>query len=146
MFGLSITISGVEEWQRYLEDIRIIEHVDPRLARLCDDIVLTARSIAPRRTGEYAAGIGWRKIDVMKYLIFASAPHSAIVESGSRPHFILPREKKVLRFEVGGEVVFAKWVMHPGTAGQHILHTAKKAHISRIGEVVREGVREALGK
>lgn len=53
-------------------------------------------------------------------------------EEGTRPHTILPRTAKVLRFAVGAEgrrlsgrprsgarVVFAKRVRHPGTKGVH---------------------------
>ena len=36
---------------------------------------------------------------------------------GTRPHVIMPRKAKALRFTVGGEVVFATKVNHPGTTG-----------------------------
>lgn len=61
-----------------------------------------AQSIAPRRTGEYAAGIqaedgglGGRRRDRPVGLIVAAAPHSAAVEWGNErqphPHHVLAR-------------------------------------------------------
>lgn len=47
---------------------------------------------------------------------------------GTRPHVILPRNRKVLRFPVGGaggfSVVFARKVNHPGTKGSFFLARA----------------------
>jgi len=37
------------------------------------------------------------------------------VRGGTRPHVIRPYRAKALRFEVGGRVVFAQQVNHPGT-------------------------------
>lgn len=37
------------------------------------------------------------------------------VTAGTRPHDIVPRTKKALKFNVGGRTVFAKRVRHPGT-------------------------------
>lgn len=42
--------------------------------------------------------------------------YAEIVRLGSRPHIITPRRPGgVLRFQVGGQVVFATRVNHPGT-------------------------------
>jgi hypothetical protein len=42
-------------------------------------------------------------------------PQLGFLLFGTRPHLILPRVKKVLRFVGRGSVVFAKRVNHPGT-------------------------------
>lgn len=39
----------------------------------------------------------------------------ATLETGSRSHIIRARNAKFLRFVMNGEVMFRKWVMHPGT-------------------------------
>ena len=49
-------------------------------------------------TNEYGVAYGW------------------YVREGTDPHEIRPRFKEALRFEVNGEVVFAKKVNHPGTS------------------------------
>lgn len=43
------------------------------------------------------------------------------VHQGTPPHRIEPRNATVLRFEVGGETVFAAYVNHPGTAPRPFL-------------------------
>lgn len=46
---------------------------------------------------------------------------------GSDPHIIRPRRRKALRFTVGGVVVFAAQVRHPGTEGNNYLKRALRA-------------------
>lgn len=43
------------------------------------------------------------------------------VHNGTGPHRIEPRRASVLRFEAGGEIVFAAYVNHPGTAPRPFL-------------------------
>jgi hypothetical protein len=46
------------------------------------------------------------------------AKYAAAVHDGSKAHIIRARKKKALRFEVGGKVVFARSVRHPGSRGR----------------------------
>lgn len=66
-----------------------------------------AQTIAPRRTGEYAAGIqaedgglGGRRRDRPVGVVIATAPHSAAVEWGNQrqphPHHVLARTIDVI--------------------------------------------------
>ena len=51
--------------------------------------------------------------------------YAAAVNDGSRPHVIRPRRAGgVLRFNVGGRIVYARYVNHPGTRGTHFLDKA----------------------
>lgn len=59
------------------------------------------------------------------------APHAVFVIKGTRPHIILPRNKKVLRWPVPGGFRYAKRVKHPGTrADDYIRRLA--AEVPRI--------------
>jgi hypothetical protein len=51
----------------------------------------------------------------------SSHPIALIHHEGTRPHQILPNKASVLAFEVGGQVVFATVVNHPGTAPNRFL-------------------------
>jgi hypothetical protein len=50
--------------------------------------------------------------------------YSLDVHEGTRPHIILPKQAKVLAFEMGGELIFATAVRHPGTRAQPFLRDA----------------------
>jgi hypothetical protein len=55
-------------------------------------------------------------------------PASLYVIHGTRPHRIVPRRRGgVLRFTVGGRVVYAKYSMHPGTRPNDFLLKALRA-------------------
>ncbi len=55
--------------------------------------------------------------------------HHAVgyVINGTRPHQIRPRTRQALRFTVGGRVVFAKIVNHPGTKPDDFMNKALPA-------------------
>ena len=42
---------------------------------------------------------------------------ATFTDKGTRPHVSVPRRAKALRFTVGGRVIFARKVHHPGTKG-----------------------------
>lgn len=55
-------------------------------------------------------------------------PAALYVTGGTRPHIIRPRRVGgVLRFTVGGQVVYARYVMHPGTKPNDFLLQALRA-------------------
>jgi hypothetical protein len=47
-----------------------------------------------------------------------------MVHDGTRPHIIRPKRAQALRFRIGGRVVFAKVVHHPGTRPRPFLDKA----------------------
>lgn len=55
------------------------------------------------------------------------------MNDGTRPHIIRPKNKQVLRFRVGGQVVFAKVVHHPGTRAQPFLDRALREVAAQRG-------------
>lgn len=48
-----------------------------------------------------------------------------ILEYGSKAHTITPKQRIVLRFEVGGKVIFTKRVKHPGTKAHGMVRITK---------------------
>lgn len=57
-------------------------------------------------------------------IVMVDHPAAPYVLNGTKPHVILPRNKKVLRFTVGGNVVYARRVDHPGTKPNNFLMKA----------------------
>jgi len=141
---LTISVTGLTEWQHYLESIDIAEHVSPKLEDALRGTVEYAQAIAPQKTGAYAQSIFYEKTGELSFIFGSRSPYAAPLEYGSMPHFIIPRAARALRFEIDGETVFAKYVMHPGTAPQYIIHRAKKDNLDKIMQAIRDGVREAL--
>lgn len=76
------------------------------------------------RTGKLRAST---KASVSRYrmAIRSTAKHAAFLEHGTRPHTIVPRYRKALRFTAGGRLVFARRVRHPGTRPYRFLSSAR---------------------
>lgn len=56
--------------------------------------------------------------------VISTNPNTLFVHNGTRKHVIRPRRKDYLRFTVGGRVVYAKIVHHPGYRGDPFLTRA----------------------
>ena len=60
--------------------------------------------------------------------VISTHPASIYLVNGTRPHMIFPRRPGgVLRFTVGGRVVYARYVSHPGTQPNDYLRAALRA-------------------
>jgi len=58
------------------------------------------------------------------------------VEYGTGPHIIRPRDAQFLRFSIGGHLVFAHEVHHPGTAPQPYLGPAADKHFPQLEDAL----------
>jgi len=104
--------------------------VHAKFATYARRIQTTAQQLNPTntRTGAYRGGFfnesrgggtDWH------YAIGNTAPHSTYIESGTRPHTIVPKRGKVLVFQAAdGRTVFAREVHHPGTQAHRVLQRA----------------------
>ena len=63
--------------------------------------------------------------------------YAGFVNDGTAPHIIRPRRAQALRFVVGGRVVFAKVVHHPGTRGNPFLDRALREVAAQRGYAFR---------
>lgn len=68
-----------------------------------------------------------------------TANYAAAVHNGTRPHIIVPRRGRYLRFQVGGRTVYARRVQHPGTPARPYLATALVEVAGRAGFIVSVG-------
>jgi len=87
-----------------------------------------AKVFAPVDTGRLRASIRVERRSVlglrMRWTIGSDVEYAPMVNDGTRPHIIRPKNAKVLRFKVGGQTVFARVVHHPGTRAQPFLDRA----------------------
>jgi hypothetical protein len=71
-----------------------------------------------------------------KATIVFDVEYAAMVNDGTRPHIIRPKNARVLRFVVGGRVVYARVVHHPGTRANPFLDRALREVVSGHGWTV----------
>lgn len=63
---------------------------------------------------------------------------------GSGPYMIVPREKKVLRFEIGGTVIFARRVNHPPALERSFMRSSMEERRAWIVQGLRDAMIEGL--
>lgn len=110
------------------------EGVFRNLEHRSDLVIIEAERTAPVKTGQYAFGRGgpggFRKD---RFLVRSRAgvritaldPKARIIEQGTPPHIIEPRDKKALAWPGGKHPV--RRVHHPGTPAFHVMRNALRA-------------------
>lgn len=82
-------------------------------ARVVSDLQVAA----PKKTRQLERSIRGRGRligPVITVTVETPVVQAATTNTGARPHRIVPRRAKALRFQVGGRTVFARSVNHPG--------------------------------
>lgn len=102
-----------------------------------------AKVLAPVDTGRLRASIrveSRRTLTLRSvYTIGSDVEYADMVHNGTRPHTIRPKNAQVLRFRVGGRVVYAKVVQHPGTRPRPFLDRALREVAASRGYSFRNG-------
>ena len=103
------------------------EGIYRELERRANNVIREAQATAPRDTGEYARSFERSRMAgrTAGVRITATAPHSLIVEVGSRPHVIEARNGRALSWPGAAHPV--RRVNHPGTPAFHTLRNALRA-------------------
>lgn len=71
-------------------------------------------------------------------------PYASFVDQDTRPHQIVARRARALRFQVGGRVVFARSVQHPGTKGARFVDDATSAAEQALEAEADRAIQTAL--
>lgn len=113
--------------------------------------VAEAKRLVPRKTGNLGRRISLRSYNATTVTVVAATPYAVAVERGTKPHEILPKRKRALRFPAKGTPVtlsgrvrssaarrpgafrFAGRVKHPGTKAQPFLVPGAQRAVGRIG-------------
>lgn len=103
---LSAQLRPVVEKDAAIKFTRAVDRVTQQLDRTVP--VKTGKTKRSRRVS-FTTG------RTLSALVEYTTPQADFTDKGTRPHTIRPRRAKVLRFVVGGRVVFARVVHHPGS-------------------------------
>ena len=95
------------------------------LRRRAERVAQRARELSANN-GSIPDGIEVGPVIGNKVSVISTNPHTLFVHNGTRKHIILPRTKQFLRFTVGGRVVYARVVHHPGTKANPFLVDAMR--------------------
>lgn len=102
-----------------------------------------AQVLAPVDTGRLRASIrieSRRTLTLRSvYTIGSDVSYAPMVHDGTRPHTIRPKTAKALRFRIGGRVVYARVVHHPGTKPRPFLDDALREIAGGKGYDIRGG-------
>ena len=69
---------------------------------------------------------------------------AVFLESGTKPHVILPKTGNLLRFVMAGQVIFARKVNHPGTQPRPVMKNAAAAGGQALERGIEENTSEAV--
>lgn len=103
-----------------------------------------AKILAPVDTGRLRASIRIESRRLLSlrsvYTIGSDVSYAPMVHDGTRPHQIRPKSPGgVLRFRMGGRIVYAKVVNHPGTRARPFLDDAVRQIAGGKGYDIRGG-------
>jgi len=106
-------------------------------------VVNRAKILCPVDTGRLRASIGppvYSRTWTLRpqVTVGSDVEYARYVNDGTRRHFIRPKNGRFLRFTVGGEVVYARVVDHPGTRARPFLDRAVREIAGARGYSVRE--------
>ena len=99
---------------------------------------------APRRSGRLAQ---WLVVptSAIRWLLtpLPGVDYASHVIFGTRPHRIVARNARVLRFETAsGDIVFRRSVFHPGTQPNDFISRAVARSVSRLDSFSNRALRE----
>lgn len=116
---IEVDSSGLREKIR--RTYRLFDSARIQAYGLAEYFLRVIKTRTPKKTGATAESwtIHYHKKD-SDGVIWEISPDGkekevTFLEFGAKRHIIVPKEKGALRFEIDGEVVFAKKVSHPGT-------------------------------
>ena len=143
---VSITIKGLDEITRSFKEFEFSgKRVQARFLRLIGDNTVTlAKEMTPKDSGELANS--WRVLGQSRDTVEVGTSLIGVLEQiseGSKPHFIEPKTKDVLRFEVGGQEVFAARVFHPGFPANPFIDEIQRIIYNNVMDTLRTALSES---
>ena len=128
-------IENLDKLRRFIRNLGRLPDLASKA--FAEEILSEAVEKAPKRSGRLRRSIRLRRRRSGYEVSMggSEAPYAPYVEYGSRPHLIRARRSRALRFEVRGQLVYAKYVEHPGAKPQRILASAISAASRNMRDV-----------
>jgi hypothetical protein len=121
-------LHGARELRRRLKAIKTV--FKPAGREWADRTVTLAKRRVKNRTGKTQRSIRRRNASQRKAAVVAT--HGArFLEAGAKAHQIQPRRMKAMKFNVGGQPVFARKAQHPGARKQPFLHRSARESLEQ---------------
>lgn len=144
---IEITIPGLRDllgrFAKWDDDLATLRREGAR--QYLPTAIRALRKNAPKRTGRFRDSILGAVIpagNTTEIQFFSSDPKASFILEGTRPHEITAVRGKVLKFTLGGGVLFRKGVMHPGTQpSDFVYHSFQELQPEFITEMNKVGVR-----
>lgn len=92
---------------------------------------------SPQDHGRLAGSWELNKMGGMHSTVSTGVKYALVQNDGSDPYEIFPRAGTALRFEIGGTVIFAKSVLHPGITGTKYIEGSIAQTENRVSEFVQ---------
>lgn len=126
---MSIEIIGLDKIKRSFNDFKFIGPLvtERFLIMIGQETVNLLKLNTPIDTGSLANS--WRIMSIGQDYVDVGTDQMDILTyltQGTKPHIIRPKNKSVLRFEIGGEEIFTTLVNHPGTKRNNFLDAIGK--------------------
>jgi hypothetical protein len=131
---LKVSITGIDGVQQTLA--RLVPDSEAAVRKLAERVHVLAYQGADKHTkkGALIRSLGSAPKKVPGGFVVGHdpqiAPHALFVHWGTRAHDIRPKDKKALRWSIGGRFTFSKFVRHPGYKGDPWLTNAADQGIS----------------
>ena len=114
---------------------------DKMLESVKENIVAVAKSLVPKKTGALQASIdAITGDDPLSVLLVAQRNYSRWLEYGERAHTIEAKNAKALAFKIGGRLIFAKSVWHPGIPPHPFLTPAIEAGKEKVASDIASAI------
>ena len=142
---MPITVQGLDKIKHNFEKFEFAgKRVEARFLRLIGEMTVELlKQVTPQDNGELAQS--WRIVGQGKGYVEVGTSLIGLVEQlseGTSPHLIEPKNGKVLRFEMGGQEVFATRVFHPGTRPNPFLDDVGRTINNQVIQVLQQALSE----
>ena len=145
MIGLSVTIPHLARVEAHLRGVAgdLPAHLERGLHETLTFLQREAAALTPRSgrsQGRPATADQWetevvRSGNTVRGRLYNRSLVIRYLDEGTRPHPILPRRARVLRFHAQGRVVFARRVQHPGTPALNLLARLRERGQSEVRRI-----------